>query len=208
MLSRSNAFCVYDDNSKALSELFDAPYSFQLLRDAVITHRARIEELTSFYLHRIRHLYINISLLTPESQSAHRLSLRAATALAHEFDSKGYSSHQANMWSHSLTAYTVAACLPSAKDLRKITINLSGFLHSESKQLLLDGIPRLYALGNISLRILLDGKGDEELLYGRNSIDRKVLAEHLTKACGERIEIPTDDFLMPRKATTASLAGL
>jgi hypothetical protein len=202
MLSRSNAFCMYDDNSKALSKLFGEPFSFQMLRDKIDVHRGRVEEQTNFYLHRIRHWHINMNSSTPEKQSSHTMSLRAATALAHEFDGRGYSSHQANMWSNSMTAYTLAAFLPPAKDLRTITIDLSGFMHSESKQLLLNGIPRLYALGNISLRILLGGKSDDELRYGRNAIDRRVFEQYLTKACGERIEIPRDDFLLPRNLTS------
>ena len=84
---------------------------------------------------------------TPAPQSSYRLSLRASTALAHEYDRKGYSSFQANLWQHSLAAYMVAAILPPAKHLRSITVDIAGFLHSECKHLLLDGIPRLYALG-------------------------------------------------------------
>lgn len=202
MLAPNNAFCVYDDNSKAFSELFCQPFSFQMLRDKFNTHRKRVENQTNFYLHRIRHLHININSKTPDAQSSHRLALRGATALAHEFDCKGYSSFQANLWQHSLTAYMIAAILPSATDLRMVTIDVSGFLHSESKQLLLDGIPRLYALGNISLRFLLDGKSDAEMLYGRNSIDRRVLEQYLSKACGETIFIPKSDFLLQRKPVT------
>ncbi|KAF2095343.1 hypothetical protein NA57DRAFT_59362 [Rhizodiscina lignyota] len=208
MLSQSNAFCVYDDSSKSLTELFGEPFSFRMLRDKIDIHRERVEQQTNFYLHRVRHLHININSSTPDAQSSHRLSLRAATALAHEFDCKGYSSFQANLWQHSLTAYMIAAILPSARDLRMITIDVSGFLHSESKQLLLDGIPRLYALGHISLRILLNGKSDSEVMYGRNAIDRRVLEQYLSKACGEKIEIPKNDFLMPRNLlATARVAA-
>jgi hypothetical protein len=168
-----------------------------VLRDKIPSHRERVANSTSTLLHNIRHLHININSAIPESQAAYRLALRASTALAHEYDSKGYSSFQANLWQHSLTAYMAAALLPPAMQIRSITVDISGFLNSECRHLLLDGVPRLYALGATSLRLQLNGRSDAELLYSRNAIDRRVLEEYLAKACGERIIIPPGDVVLP-----------
>lgn len=198
MMSQQNSFMIYDDAADSLSRVFGQPFGFHMLRDNTNLHRNRISKNASPYLHNIRHLHIDLNSTTPHSRSSYRLTLRAATALAHEYDFKGYSSFQANLWQHSLTAYMVAAILPPARQLRTITVDIGGFLHNECKNLLLNAIPRLYALGDISLKILLNGKSDAELIYGRNAIDRRVLEGYLTKACGETIAFPKGDVLPPR----------
>lgn len=198
VLSQRQSFIIYDDAADALTKVFGQSFGFHMLRGKVGDHRERISKLASPHLLNIRHLYVDINSATPRSRSSYRLTLRAATALAHEYDLKGYSSFQANLWQHSLTAYMVAAILPQAKQLRSITVDIAGFLHSEDKSLLLNGIPRLYALGKTSLRILLNGKSDAELVYGRNAIDRRVLEDYLSKACGEEIAFPKGDVLPPR----------
>lgn len=124
--------------------------------------------------------------------------LRGLAVLAHELDGKGYGAAQRDSWQSSLAAYMTATILPPVSSLRTVTIDVSGFLHSESRQLLLDVISRLHAQSNIAFRFQLEGKREEEVLFGRQTIDRTVLEQSLSERCGYRVVIPKYDLLLPR----------
>lgn len=193
-MSRTSTYRLYDNTLQQLLQAF-GDVDYQHLRIPLAEHRRRIAQQIEPFSHYVRHLHIDVTSSAPDSQSSHRLSLRALLALAHEADGKGFAGPQADQWRSSTAAYVSAAFLPRASYLRTITISISGFLHSESRELLLEVVSRLHALGTIAFRFQLDGLREEDVLFGRRAIDKSILEQCLSRRLGYRIVVSDHDLV-------------